>query len=57
MVEYVLVSYGIPIFDATGDVITINSMGQPVDHSVNVVTILTDNGLTNDGVSPPRTTP
>ena len=57
MVAYVFVKYGLPIFDATGDVITLNSAGQIVYHIGNVVPITTVNGFPNDGASPPRATP
>ena len=45
MVAYVFANYGLPIFDATGAIITLNSAGQPVDHIKNVVTITTAYGL------------
>ena len=57
MVAYVFVNNGIPIFDATRAVITLNSTGQPVDHIVNVVTITTSDGFPNYGASPPRAIP
>ena len=57
MAAYVLTNYGLPIFYATGTVITLNSAGQPVDHIGNVITITTDYGFPNDGASPPRVTP
>ena len=40
--------------DNTGDSITINPVGQPVDHVRNMLTITTDNGFQNDGASTPR---
>ena len=49
MEEYVFANYGLPIFDATGAIITLNSAGQPVNHSVNVVTITTADEFPNDG--------
>ena len=49
MAAYVFAKDGIPIFGATGAVITLNSAGQPVDHSINVVTITTDEKNSNDG--------
>ena len=57
MVAYVFTKDGIPIFDATGAVITLNSAGQPVDHIRNMVTITTVYGFKNNGASPPRATP
>ena len=53
MAEYGFKNDGLPIVDSTGAVITLNSRGQPVDHIIKVVTITTDNGLPNYGVSPP----
>ena len=53
MAAYVFAKDGIPIFNATGDVITLNSAGQPVDHIRNVVTTTTSGGFPNDGESPP----
>ena len=44
---------GLPIFDATRAIITLNSAGQPVNHSVNVVTITTADEFPNDGSSQP----
>ena len=55
MLEYVFKKYGLPIFDATGAVTTLNSTGQPVDPIGNVVTITTAYGLPNDGALKPRT--
>ena len=57
MAAYVFANNGIPIFDSTGAVITLNYTGQPVDHIRNMVTITTAYGFTNDGASPPRATP
>ena len=48
------INYGLPIFDAARSVITLNSVGQPVDHIRNMVTITTADGFPNDGESPPR---
>ena len=42
------VNYGLPIFDATVVVITINSAVQPVDHIKNVATITAADGFPND---------
>ena len=49
MATYVFEKYGLPIFDAIGAVITLNSAGQQVDHIGNLVTITTADVLTNDG--------
>ena len=57
MESYVFASYGLPIFEATGAVITLNSVGQPVDHIVNLITIKTSNGFPNYEVTPPRAIP
>ena len=57
MAAYVFANDGIPIFDATRAVITLNYAGQPVDHIRNMVTITTAYGFTNDGASPLRATP
>ena len=57
MAAYLFPNDGLPIFDATGDVITLNSEGQPVCHIKNVVTITNVDGLSNDGASPPRAIP
>ena len=54
MAAYVFTKYEIPIFDATGAVIILNSVCQPVDLIKNVVTITTANGLPNYWVSTPR---
>ena len=47
MAAYVFSNYGLPICDATGDVITLNSTDQPFDHIRNVVTIKTADGFPN----------
>ena len=57
MTAHVFANDGIPIFDATGAVITLNYAGQPVDHIRNMVTITTAYVFTNDGASPLRATP
>ena len=49
MDSYTFANYELSIFGATGVVITLNSAGQPVDHSINVVTITTDEKNSNDG--------
>ena len=54
MAAYVFVNYGLPIFDTTRTVITLNYAGQPVDNIKNVGTITTDNKFINYGVSPPK---
>ena len=54
MAAYVFANYKLPRFYTTGAVIYLNSAGQPVYHIGNVVTITTDNGLKNDGKSPPK---
>ena len=46
-----------PIFDTTGAVVTLNSVGQPVTHIGNVLTIKTADGLKNDGSSPQKSIP
>ena len=45
MAAYVFTNNGIPIFTVTGTVITLNSVGQPVDRIGNVVTIKTADRL------------
>ena len=57
MDSYVFVNDGLPIFDVTEVVITLNYVGQPVDHIKNVVTITTANGFPNYGESPPIAIP
>ena len=57
MAEYVLANNGLPIFDTTRAAITLNSVGQPVDHMINVATITTANRFPNYGVSPPISIP
>ena len=57
MAVYVFANSGIPIFDATGEVITLNSAGQTINHAGNELTITTGYGLPNDGASSPRSTP
>ena len=52
MVAYVFTNNAIPIFDATVNIITLNSTVQPVDHIGNMVTITNVDGFPNDGVSP-----
>ena len=54
MAVYLFTNNELPIFDATGAVITLNSAGQPVDQIGNVITITTANGFKNHGESPPR---
>ena len=49
-------NYGLPIFDTTSDFITLNSVGQPVDHVRNVVNVTTSDGFQNDEASPPIST-
>ena len=49
MAECLFANDRLPIFDATGDAITLNSTGQLVDHIGNMVTIKTDDGSPNDG--------
>ena len=56
MAAYLFVNNGLPIFDTTGDVITVNSICQPVEHIENSVNITTAYGFTNDGASPPIAT-
>ena len=56
MEAYVFAKYGLPIFDTTGAVITLNSTGQTVYHIGNVVNITTGNGFTSYWASPPRET-
>ena len=55
--SYVFANYVLPIFDVTGDFITLNSAGQTVYHIRNVVTITTSDRLSNYGASPPREVP
>ena len=57
MATYVFTNNGLPIFDATGYVSTLNSTGQLAYRIGNVVTIKTFNVLLNGGASPPRVTP
>ena len=57
MAAYVSANYGLPIFDATEDIITINSKGQHFYHIINVITTTTVDIFTNYGSSPPRATP
>ena len=57
MVAYVFTNNVIIIFELARAVITLNYVGQPVDHVGNVVTITTSDGLPNYGESPPRETP
>ena len=57
MASYVFANDGLPVFDATRAVITLNSAGQSVELMENVVTITTANGFPSDGAPPPRTTP
>ena len=57
MATYVFANNGLPIFEATGYVSTLNSTGQPSYRIGNVVTIKTFNVLLNGGASPPRVTP
>ena len=57
MVAYVFAKDGIPIFDTTGAVITLNSTGQPFDHIRNVVTITTTYRFPTNGASPKTSTP
>ena len=52
-----LTNDGLPIFDATGAVITLNLEGQQVDHIRNMVTTTPGDGSPNDGASPPRAPP
>ena len=57
MVAYVFENDGIATFGITGDVITLNYVGQIGDHIKNVVTITTAGGFPNYGASPPRAIP
>ena len=54
MAAYILENDVLPIFDVTRAIIKINATGWPVHHSINVVTITTDYGFTNDRASPSR---
>ena len=54
MAAYLFTNDRLKCFDATGDIITLNYAGQPVDHIGNVATTKTDNGLPNDMASPPK---
>ena len=57
MVAYLFTNDGLPILEATGSVITLNSAGQTVDHIRNVLTITTANVFENYWKSPPISTP
>ena len=57
MAAYLFTNDRLKCFDATGDIITLNYAGQPVDHIGNVLTITTADRFPTDGESPPRATP
>ena len=52
MVAYMFENDVVSIFDATRDIIALNSVGQPVDHIGTLVTITTANVFPNYEASP-----